>query len=236
MINSFTGGICDKMENKRYDFIDKVEDISNLYINELQPLLILIETNEQTYPIEILNETRCYCDHISKCFNKNITNEQKDKNIKNAYEHVVRAVICCYKTLISHNLKLLKNLEKEYPTVDFHDVDNGDFYPKYYLLETDVKEGYKTARQLEIEDKTPCYDIMTYYKEVFNTSNHIKEFINENRSKIEWTRLKYRKQKIRSKIAWLISIIVTCILTNNNQQILEWLINLFENIKNLLGK
>lgn len=216
--------------------VDRIEDISRLYTEKLQPLIILIEVNEQTYPIGVLNEVRSYVDHICKCFKKDFTDEQKEKNIKNAYEHIIRAIIDCYKILIYYNLNLLENLKEEFPTVDFHDVDNGEFYTKYYEIEYNIKEKFRIAKRVEIEGKEEIDTIMKLYENTFNESENIKTFIDENRSKIEWTRLKYKKQKVRNVIAWLISIIVTCILTNNNQQILQWFIDILEYIKNTLAK
>lgn len=223
------------MYNENEKITDKVEEISNLYINVLKPLIILIEVNETIYPVEILNEIRGYADHISKCFYKNMPDEQKVDNINKAYLHIVNGVIDCYKILIIYNLELLDKLNKDYPTVNFHDVDNGEFYIKYNKIEHDVKEKLRDVKYKEAEGTYDLNCLMKEYEEVFLESNNIEMFIEKNRSKIEWTRLKYKKTKIKSNVAWLISIVITCILTNNNQQILQWIINLLECLKNILG-
>ena len=222
--------------DKNSTITEKIEEISNLYIDTLKPLIILIEVNETIYPIEILNDVRGYADHISKCLCNNLTEEQKEYNVNKAYEHITRAIIDCYKILIVYNFELLEKLKKEYPTVDLHDVDNGEFYIKYNRIEYNVKEKLKNVKYKEENDIFSIVELGKMYEDVFNESESIKSFIESNRSKIEWTRLKYKKHKIRSSIAWIISIILTCILTNNNQQILQWIIDFLKKKKNIIAK
>jgi hypothetical protein len=106
-------------------------------------------------------------------------------------------------------------------------IDNGTFYPKYYQL---YDSSIKTLRYAkEQESKLSTYEEkLRNYEVAFNEFYSLNTLIEDSRLKVDWANVKhwsFSAVKVMSSfVLWFIGVILGALLTNNNPQIVNFIL------------
>lgn len=193
-------------------------DLYGDYRNVIKPLLAEIEANYQKFPTALLNEIRAFNDHISRCYYQNTSEEEISKQLEKARSHIDRMILDCYKYLNVYYSDKIKKIEKQIKNIDITSIDNGEFYINYSKLKQEAINKVKVAKKEENKTKINSFQ---NYEQSYNAYTELDDFVTSNLSKIMWARAKFYTNKIVVAIIWVLSLIGTSLLTNNNQKIVD---------------
>ncbi len=188
------------------------------YRNVVKPLLSEIEANYQKFPTALLNEIRAFNDHIARCFFPNIKEDEVKKQLEKSKSHNVRMILDCYKYLNVYYSDKIAKFEKQTKRIDLTSIDNGDFYIKFRNLKQDAINKVKYAKREECKINVNLFE---YYQNSYNTYVELDDFISEHLTKVTWARAKFIVKRVSVFLLWVLSIILSAILTNNNQEIVQ---------------
>ena len=105
---------------------DEIKEIFKLYLEVVCPYIIELESLDEEFPVEILNEIRGVTTHFAKYVCYNAPDERKE-NLKLAKSHIKRAILDCYKYMSVSFGEFYNNFKREYRNFDLREVDNGEF-------------------------------------------------------------------------------------------------------------
>ncbi len=108
--------------------IDKVNALYISYNEKIRPLIILVESELNKFPIGLLNEIRAFNDHISRAFIDELEDGKKNEELNTAHRHIDRSRYECYKILLVNEEIKNSQFLKNYPSVKLGDIDSGNFF------------------------------------------------------------------------------------------------------------
>lgn len=156
----------------------ELRDIYAQYHNSIKIFITQLESLQNKFPVEILNEIRAVFSHIAKiymCKRKDIALE----NIVKAKGHMKRAQLDAYKYMCYAYLQYYNNFKDLYCNVNLSHVNNGDFVLQLGKLYS--ASIAKTAKAKEIEntaeDSASSYEA---YEEAYCTYTELYKLINDN--------------------------------------------------------
>lgn len=123
----------------------KLNEIYKDYIENIKPLIALIEAEREQFPITVFNELRAAYDHIIRCYEEK-TNNKIDEHVKCLHGHNKRAKLDCFKELILTYDDKIKLFKREYRYYNISIVDNGNFL-------ADLNMGMDKSKKLTKEAK-----------------------------------------------------------------------------------
>jgi hypothetical protein len=164
----------------------KLSELYGIYREKLKPLIFIVESFTNKFPIQVLNEIRSVQDHIASCFlNGNADDSICLKEIGKAKGHLQRAIADCYKILIQiYFPDTITSFYKQYKRVNLCLVDDGRFLPELTKLEKIAKEKSLLAKQNEFNSngEISCTDfeeaVLAYENILSHIENHSQGLAN----------------------------------------------------------
>lgn len=194
------------------DFFERLTPLYNKYNGVIKPLIAEIEVRFESFPISIFNEIRAFNDHVSRCYLKPDDEEWLNNQIYKAGGHIERIILDCYKFLnVSLYDSVIKKFDKQYRGVDLSNINNGDFLIQYKNIAKEIVVRLKEAKSKEVlEDKGESISI---YEEVHNRYTELEDLIEQNCRNLYWAKGKFYVNKVWKIILWLVSAIVSGIVS-----------------------
>lgn len=203
---------------------DKLTKLYLTYLDIIKPLLAEIESQYEKFPTPIYNELRSFTDHISRCYNKDITDKEINSQLEKAERHIHRIILDSYKFLNVLYHDKIEKFEKETKHIDLTSISNGDFYIKYKNLKNKAIAQVRLAKRCEYSNNGIDY---SEYEKAYNCFIELDEFISKNLTNVNWAKAKFYTSKIISFLGWIIALILTAVIKANNEKILETFFSFF---------
>ena len=188
----------------------KSTELFNQYNQVIKPLIAEIEARSEAMPQPLFNEIRAFTDHIARCYFKDITDEKLDEELQKAGRHVVRITLDCFKCLNILLFKKVEEFERQTKNVDLKVLDNGEFYPKYKKLKRDAAETVKQAKLAESKDST---EALKLYDTAYNKYVELEDLLKGSAENVKWARVHFTAKRILKITAWVVSVIVSGLLS-----------------------
>lgn len=194
------------------DFFERLTPLYNKFNVVIKPLIAEIEVRFEFFPISIFNEIRAFNDHVSRCYLKPDDEEWINNQIHKAEGHIERIILDCYKFLnVSLYDSVIKKFDKEYKGVDLSNINNGDFLIQHKKIAREIIISLKEAKSKEVsEDKSESIAI---YEKVHNKYTELEDLIEQNCRNLFWAKSKFYVNKFWKIILWLVSAIVSGIVS-----------------------
>ena len=193
-----------------------IVSIFHIYNNTIKPLLALVETYRQKYPIELLNELRYLFDHIARCYTSDANEVIRREQIKKTERHVYRTVMDCHKVIIVCCFERVRRFERQTKKIDIKTIDNGDFESKYTKMEAAARSAQKIAKLQENSNALSHEEKMELFDIAKSRYIELADFIDEKKKHIIWARVRYKTITLGSRIIkliiWLLAVVVGIIL------------------------
>lgn len=196
---------------------DHIEEIMNSYNYILKPLLAQVETEYERIPLSLFNELRSMFDHIARCFLSDSSEQSVMNQMEKATRHLYRVELDCYKNLILYYHKTMQRFERHIKHVDIKSISNGQFCQNYYDLREKAITCTKQAKLNENSNSLTHDQKILLFSQAVEAYSNLHTLIFMNYKHVDWARVRYRTKGIFSFIGkallWLLSIILTIILT-----------------------
>lgn len=198
------------------EIFEKIQELNSGYEKVLKPLLSTVEAMSERIPIAIFNESRAFTDHMGRCY-LNISDKEYIKGqLEKAERHLNRMIMDCYKELFIIYVGRIEEFKKYSKHVDLSYISDGEFYVKYKKLLSEAEHKKIIAKQ--------CVSYEEDYKkfeEACIAYNKLDEYIQEHLVQIQTIKLKKNGTKLVGFIAWLIATVISAVLSNNNQYVID---------------
>ena len=191
--------------------IDRIKKLLENYNSNLKPMIVVLESEDSEYPVEVLNEIRAILNHLSRIavLDSADSDEEKiDLQIHDAEGHLKRALFDCFKySCISIDDKY-RRFRKETRNVDLGVIDNGEFPIELGKKYTKAKNSLTHARLVEndptMNDSEAVYErFQKAYVEYTALSNYIDDSI----AKVERAKHKQTAQQLISYGIGIVGIV-----------------------------
>lgn len=201
-----------------------LEKLYQQYNNPIKPLLAEIEAVYEKFPLALYNEIRAMNDHVARAVTA--TDAQKaTEQLQKAISHVNRITRDCYKFLDLHYKKEAEKFDRSICSVEPRDTKDYQRMAEYGRLSdnaTYLVEKAKKNEHLVTDEET-----YQNFQNAYNAYKELHEFIVKNRREVFSMNRKRRLKLIGSIAVSIITFILGCIATNNNQEIVDVFMNLF---------
>lgn len=210
------------MKNNNDDEInDKLKTLYKEYNEEIGPLLVLVETEIERFPIGILNEIRALHDHISRIY-EDIKIETKMYEIDSAKRHMWRVMLDCNKWLCQGIEDKIERFYHDYRGVKLGEVNSGRFLPELSRKTHLAKENFGKAKGNERKGRELRQETLDLYRQATESYYDIISFIESQYENLAWAanyqrRHRWRDITISAIISLVIGIIVTLIFKGYSQ-------------------
>jgi hypothetical protein len=135
-----------------------ISEICEEYNTTILPLIALVESRTQKFPIPILNEIRALFGHISKCYRPNLDEDNIRHELKRARSHSKRIILDCYKILVmTIDEELVKFLSNGGDSISL--IDNGQFYSEFALEQHAAAQLVKSAKIQESIEPSASFSL-----------------------------------------------------------------------------
>ena len=201
-----------------------LEDVYKAYINPIKPLLAEIEALYEKFPLQLYNEIRALHDHLARAFIAE-TDEKALVQISKAEGHINRIILDCYKCLNLYYKRETERFDRSISAIEPSCDAEMELLLEYGRLSD---EAVKLVEKAKIEEKQDDKE-KTYhnFENAYIAYASMHEFIIKNRRQV----FRIQRKKIMRFLWAIISSIATfilgCILTNNNEKILQWFSHIF---------
>ena len=189
----------------------QIDEIHLEYINELKPLIAMVEHNYRKFPIGILKEFRDVFDHISRLYIDGKSDDYYRVNLEKTTNHFDRLKLDVYKYVCDLTKKHIDKWVNRYSKYDMSCIDNGDFWKKVTEdFDACEEHFYYGQREEHLNIKQACDHYMQYVTQCDEVFQYIK-------SKSEYIRkikYKYCKTAVKGIIGGLILGIVGSIIAS----------------------
>ena len=151
--------VANKLYQKSIDECEqKIINIYHAYLNEITPFIVLLETVDNEYPSEILNELRAAFTHLARyyefigedvSFSNSDFIKQLEAQIGLAERHIKRCKLDCYKYACLSFSDKLKQFDIDYKGVDLSYLNQGAFIKSLYEKRKYAQNCYLDAKQAD---------------------------------------------------------------------------------------
>ena len=187
-------------------FSNKLSELYNTYNEVIKPLIALYEAREEVFPIPLFNEIRAFNDHVARCYIISFSDDQINDELGRAERHINRIILDCYKYLNVSFHNEIMSFEKRTKHVDLTVLDNGLFYPKFLELR---KNAVNLIRKAKRNESIKLNDSFSDYQDAYNVYSELSDLINSRRIEVNWARVKFSGIKLLKIIAWILSAIIS---------------------------
>lgn len=117
-----------------------------IYVEDIQPLIVGIEELKEEFPPEILNEVRAMYTHLCRGFMAD-SDDYVVSNIEKVKRHTKRALLDCYKNSCIVILDRRKFFFDKYKGIDLLLISKGDFLKKELLAYRECANALKKRKK-----------------------------------------------------------------------------------------
>lgn len=180
----------------------RIEALYVEYQEDIKPLTFYVERKYHKFPKSLLKEFRDVFDHISRCYEKDATEQYKEDNIKKAENHFERIKLDTFKYVSDYKKREFTRWKKKYLKYDLQNINDGEFWKKILDLEDEGERIFSSARSIESKDIVKACELI---QESTMKYEEIKQLIDSRRVLIIKAKFKYRKVTL---LNWLIGFAV----------------------------
>lgn len=198
-----------------------LEKLYQQYNDPVKPLLAEIEAVYEKFPLPLYNEIRAMNDHVARA----ITAEDDKKaviQLEKAASHINRITRDCYKFLDVYYKREAERFDKLIFTIEPSTIEDFQRMADYGKLSdeaTNLVEYAKKNEHLVSDEET-----YVNFEKAYNAYKELHSFIVKNRRVVFSIKRKKRIKMVGSVIFSIFTFLLGCIITNNNQKIVEMLI------------
>ena len=202
--------------------LHSLESLYQQYKNLVKPLLAEIEAVYEKFPLALYNEIRAMNDHVARAFTAD-ADAKATEQIGKALSHINRITRDCYKFLNVHYKRESEKFDRHISSVEPRTVKECGTMAEYGKLSDEAASLVEYAKQKEYT----ATDEQTYqnFEKAYNAYRRLHAFIVGNRRDILSMRVKKGFKVAASVVFSIFTFILGCIITNNNQSI----VNAFKN-------
>lgn len=201
-----------------------LENLYQQYKNPVKPLIAEIEAVYEKFPLALYNEIRAMNDHVARAFTAS-SDAKAAEQIGKADRHINRITRDCYKFLNLYYKREAEKFDKSICSVVPRTTEECDRMAQYGKLSDEATFLVEHAKQNEYS----ATDEQTYqnFENAYNAYRKLHTFIVNNRRDIMSMKVKKGFQVVGSVLLSIFTFILGCIITNNNQAIVDAFMNLF---------
>lgn len=207
----------------------RIESLYIVYQKDIKPLTFYVERKYHKFPKALLKEFRDIFDHISRCYEKDATEQYKEENIKKAENHFDRIKLDTYKYVSDYKRREFSKWKRKYSKYDMQGINNGDFWKEVLSLEDEGERIFTLARSIEAKDVTGACDLL---QESTMKYDKIDDLINNDKNREEIIKAKIKYTRV-SVLNWLIGFVVGVIASVIATWIWECIIHRSVSIDNI---
>lgn len=213
----------DAKENQvvKDEIFTKIHDLNYNYENVVKVLLATIESLDETMPISIFNESRAFTDHLARCYINNTDKDYIEEQIDKAGRHLNRMIMDCYKELFIIYYQRIEEFKKYTRYVDLSYIKDGKFYVEYKRL-----LGEAEVLKVEAKKCVSYEEDYLKFEEACVAYSKLDGYIQKHLVDVQRIKLKNNGKKVIAFLAWFMTTVLSAVLANNNQSIVEWLKNI----------
>lgn len=195
-----------------------LEKLYQQYNNPVKPLLAEIEAIYEKFPLPLYNEIRAMNDHVARA----VTAEDDKKaliQLEKAASHINRITRDCYKFLDVYYKREAERFDKLICTIEPSTTEDFQRMADYGKLSdeaTNLVEYAKRNEHLVSDEET-----YVNFEKAYNAYKELNRFIVNNRRVVFSIKRKKRIKAIGSVALSIFTFLLGCIVTNNNQRIVE---------------
>lgn len=203
-----------------------LKELYQQYNDPVKPLLAEIEAIYEKFPLALYNEIRAMNDHVARA----VTATDDDKateQIQKASNHINRITRDCYKFLNLYYKREAEKFDRSICSIEPRTTEDYKCMAEYGRLSdtaTNLVEIAKKNEHLVTDEKT-----YQNFQKAYNAYRELHKFIVRNRRDVWSMKRKKRLKLVGSLFLSIFTFILGCILTNNNQEIVDVFMNLFTN-------
>ncbi|MCM1038817.1 MAG: hypothetical protein NC434_05785 [Ruminococcus sp.] len=203
--------------------LHSLEKLYQQYIDPVKPLLAKIEAAYEKFPLALYNEIRAMNDHVARAVTAS-GDEKAAEQIQKAYNHINRITRDCYKYMDLYYKNEAEKFDRSICSIEPRSTEDYARMAEYGRLSdnaTDLVEEAKKKEHLVSDEET-----YQNFQNAYNAYLDLHDFIVKNRRDVLLMRRKRRLKLIASVAFSIFTFVLGCILTNNNQEIIEAFMNL----------
>lgn len=204
------------------EYFEKIYDLNDGYENVVKPLLATIESLSEKMPISIYNESRAFTDHLARCYVHFDDKTYIDEQLSRAGRHLNRMIMDCYKELFIIYYQRIEEFKIYTKRVDLSYVASGNFYVTYRQLLDDAEQ-----KKVEAKKCVSYEEDYIKFEQACLAYSELDKHIQKNLVEIQTVKLKSNGKRIIGFLAWLIATVISALLANNNQSIIDFIANIF---------
>ena len=187
----------------------KYQELFDSYI-QAKPIINELYIRNGEYHLDAtLNEMRAMLDHISRCYGADVTDEVCLEQINRASNHLKRLLYDCFKQLNIVFFDTFAELEKQEFGYHWLVLDGGNFWKEYVSLRKKIVEYIKNAK---IEEYKNSENALKLYQEAYVLQSEVYSLIENNKDKLQLSKLKKICNRFNSMKWWLWTTILTAVL------------------------
>lgn len=191
----------------------RLRPLYDTYNNVIKPLIAEIEARGEVLPLPLFNEIRAFNSHVASCFNDNVTDADVSKELSKAERHILRIELDCFKCLDFLLSQRIEKFERQTRNVDLTVIDNGTFYSQYVQKQKRAINLIREAKKLESELNNERQAIERY-EQSYNQYTDLELLIEDKVAEVKWARIKFWRNNILKVILWLLSAILSGIVSS----------------------
>lgn len=195
-----------------------LEKLYQQYNDPVKPLLAEIEAIYEKFPLPLYNEIRAMNDHVARAVTA-VDDEKAVIQLEKAASHINRITRDCYKFLDVYYKREAERFDKLICTIEpstTEDYQRMADYGKLSDKATNLVEYAKKNEHLVSDEET-----YVNFEKAYNAYKELHSFIVNNRRIVFSLKRKKRIKMIGSVIFSIFTFLLGCIITNNNQKIVE---------------
>ncbi len=195
-----------------------LEKLYQQYNVPVKPLLAEIEAVYEKFPLALYNEIRAMNDHVARAFTAK-DDAKATQQIEKAFNHINRITRDCYKFLNLFYKKEAEKFDRSICSVEPRTTEDYKRMAEYGRLSDHATNLVELAKQNEhlVSDEETYQN----YENAYNAYRELHQFVVDNRREVLSMNRKRKFRAVGSVIFSIITFILGCIVTNNNQAIVD---------------
>lgn len=196
-----------------------LEKLYQQYINPVKPLIAEIESLYEAFPLPIHNEIRALNDHVARAYCAT-TDEEAEKQIGKAGNHLDRIIRDCYKFLNVYFREEAEKFNAQLINIEPRSQKEYALFADYGELSDAASKMVQYAKDNEhmaLKDET--YE---NFQKAYHAYEALHEFIVKNRRDVFSMSIREKKRSLKTAVISVATFIIGCVITNNNAVIIKF--------------
>lgn len=193
---------------------EQEERVRLLYIEyqeDIKPLTFYVERKYHKFPKSLLKEFRDVFDHISRCYERDATEQYKEESLKKAENHFDRIKLDIYKYVSDYKKREFSRWKKKYNKYNLQDINDGMFWKKVLELEEEGEKIFSDARSVEAKNIVKACELI---QDSTMKYEEITQLIDSKRELILKAKFKYvRVTFLNGIIGFIVGVVASVIAT-----------------------